>query len=479
MQDSDNPEKPINKLSETEDNASNTTSGAESNVPQQETAASDEALNSDAQQETSPTKDAPTSTGSDDSTSSAGAPSDNTAASDTSSDNTLSETSAAQEKSSNTVSDSQRVKAATASPSVTKATAQPSPTKPKSTTRSNSILMAMLWLMVIGLCGLSYWFYLQTVTLTEAVDDLTLGQKTLLNTSQQSAQVVSSLDQNQQSSVSTLVQLEKQLSTQKQQLGYVSDQLSSLTGIRRQDWEIARLEYLLKLASQRLQLDGDLAGARATLVVADEYLRLLDDPNLLPVRRQVSKDLLLLNASQVTDRTKLYLDLDSLIQKIPELQKNKPEFEIVQTEQQPPQDNFLDWVQFKLNGLVRLTSSDVKPAAGWLDEETRGQFNSMLIMRLMHAQQALMSENQTVYNASLQQAKTLVEQVYHGRPNTAVFLQEISRLETAQVMMEEVDISGSHQVLKTYLENVQQNMKDAVLRNLMKIETSSKQQGNK
>ncbi len=350
--------------------------------------------------------------------------------------------------------------------------------KEHANSKSRLLMTFVLWGLVAALMAGSYFLYLQTTLLSNTVNNLKFAQNALNSKSDTTLATLDAIGKKQASSHSELTRIEDQQSTQKNQLVFVSEQLASLTGIRRQDWEVARLEYLLKLASQRLQLDGDLEGARATLVTADEYLTLLDDPKLLNVRKQVSKDLLLLNSSNAVDQSGLYLSLDSMIQEIPTLQPAQPEFEVFESAvPEGISDSFVDWLLYKFKDFFRHTSTDVKPSMNWLNSETRGQFNNMLILRLMHAQQALMAGNQAVYDTALLQAQSIVERAYLGRPQSKAFIEEISKLRQAKIVLSDVDISGSHQALQVYLEEIQQSMRDAVVRKLVEP-GAAKQQGS-
>ncbi len=348
-------------------------------------------------------------------------------------------------------------------------TPETSSRSPSAPARKSSLGILLVALIVLfGLAGMGYWGWMQFQALQDDLVQLRNQQAILKQGSSQQQQQLASLSTGQTASVETLGKLEAKGAEQHKQLTYLSTQMASLTGVRKQDWEIARLEYLLRLASQRLQLDGDLEGARSTMIAADEYLKFLDDPRLLPVRQQVAKDLLTLSQSNRVDRAGLYLQLDSLIELIPTLQPDTPEFEVTPVEEVSAEDlGFFEWVAKKLTGLVRLTTNDVKPAASWLSPDAKAQFNAMLSLRLMHAQQAVMAEDQKVYDAALAQAKTIAEEVYLGRKDAQVFVEQISALQQKRVSMDELDISGSHQALKEYLEAAQAAIRNTMLRSMI------------
>ncbi|NNE06572.1 MAG: hypothetical protein HKN15_12685 [Xanthomonadales bacterium] len=55
--------------------------------------------------------------------------------------------------------------------------------------------------------------------------------------------------------------------------------------------DIAEVDYLLRLADERLALFGDLRSAESALVMADRQLQAIDDPLYAPVRRSISNAL--------------------------------------------------------------------------------------------------------------------------------------------------------------------------------------------
>lgn len=326
-----------------------------------------------------------------------------------------------------------------------------------------------LWLLVaIALGGAGYWLWMNVQTLEKELDSLKNIQSQLKFNVKDHDQGVEQLASTQSESINVLTQLTADQQQQQKQLIYLSEEMASLTGVRRQDWEIARLEYLLRVASQRLQLDGDLEGARSTLLAADEYLTLLDDPRLVAVRKQVAKDLLALKQATRVDRAGAYVALDALIAQVPALQPDRPQFETQPVEVASADSmGFIDWISKKLQGLVRITANEVKPQASWLSEDAKAQFNAMLTLRLLHAQQALMSAEQVVYDSALAQARELVDTLYLGRKDTQAFTEQLSELQGRRITMTDIDISGSHQVLKAYLEETQQAIRQQMMRSMI------------
>ena len=109
--------------------------------------------------------------------------------------------------------------------------------------------------------------------------------------------------------VERLAQLERQraetrmqhLTDEQQSLGHRVSVLSALLGRSEQGWGLSEVEYLLRIANQRLQLQRDTNAAAKALEAADERLREYADPHYLKVREQIARDIAKLSAFEAPD----------------------------------------------------------------------------------------------------------------------------------------------------------------------------------
>ena len=69
----------------------------------------------------------------------------------------------------------------------------------------------------------------------------------------------------------------------------------------RDEWALTEVEQVLMLASQQLQLAGNVRGALAALQVADTKLQRLDRPQFVPLRRALARDMDRLKAMPYVD----------------------------------------------------------------------------------------------------------------------------------------------------------------------------------
>src|SRR5690348_3789689 len=84
----------------------------------------------------------------------------------------------------------------------------------------------------------------------------------------------------------------------------------------RDEWALTEVEQVLMLASQQLQLAGNVRGALAALQVADTKLQRLDRPQFVPLRRALARDMDRLKAVPYVDVAGLSLRLDESIAQI-------------------------------------------------------------------------------------------------------------------------------------------------------------------
>ena len=77
----------------------------------------------------------------------------------------------------------------------------------------------------------------------------------------------------------------------------------------RSDWLLSEVEHTLGIASQQLQLAGNVSGAITALEMVDNRLARFDNPALIPVKKAVSKDLETLKALPYLDSVGLTVKL--------------------------------------------------------------------------------------------------------------------------------------------------------------------------
>lgn len=78
------------------------------------------------------------------------------------------------------------------------------------------------------------------------------------------------------------------------------------------DWTLAEVQYLLQVASLRVQLERDVPTAIAALTSADQRLQALADPGFTGVREEIARELAALQGATLPDLPGIGLTLDTL-----------------------------------------------------------------------------------------------------------------------------------------------------------------------
>lgn len=119
-----------------------------------------------------------------------------------------------------------------------------------------------------------------------------------------------------------------------------ADQLAS-NNETDQQWKILEAQYLIGIASQKLQLEGDVTTAIAQLQLADRSLIDSGNSGVFAARQAIASDLQALANIEVIDREGIYLQLDSLLAQMEEidlLNSMRTEFENRRDAQSQPLD---------------------------------------------------------------------------------------------------------------------------------------------
>ncbi|MBK8970964.1 MAG: uroporphyrinogen-III C-methyltransferase [Hahellaceae bacterium] len=267
-----------------------------------------------------------------------------------------------------------------------------------------------------------------------------------------------------------LIDKDKRINVLQRQLDDVTRSLMSNDPTNRTDWLIAEVEYLLRLANQRLNMEKDFDGALIILQSADKVLAETRETGLYPVRKAVAEEILKLQSVARADRTGLYLKLEALISQVDALNqdlffKDSPLIEQMQktkAEQASGQPVALTW-QDRVNAalerlekyfVIRRTDEPVEPL---MAPDQIYYLQQNLRLMLEQAELALLDRNQALYESSLAKAERWIRKYF--RTNDAVtkaMVNTLSTLKSEKVDAELPEIGGSLRVLKGLMESIYQ-----------------------
>lgn len=318
-------------------------------------------------------------------------------------------------------------------------------------------LFSLLLVLLLGAAGA--WFWLQFQALQQQVANLP-DPKTSLQPA------IQKVDTRFEQLQSTLAASQQQRAVLKQQLAQLQQshialqrQLSELSSTDRADWQLAEVEYLLRLAHQRLMSTQRADLAIELLKAADEKLKELARADLWSVREQVAADIVALQMAARIDSEGLYLQVQALLAQIPNLEFQLDASKRLSDQSVPPAatdiaaQTWQDKLQAswqKLLNVYRVQKHDlvVKPL---LRAEDIWLIQQRLNVRLLQAQQALMVRDETVFHSSLSAAVAVVSE--HTVADSAInqlFQSQIQQLTEQAISTPLPDISGSHTALSDY-----------------------------
>jgi uroporphyrin-3 C-methyltransferase len=197
----------------------------------------------------------------------------------------------------------------------------------------------------------------------------------------------------------------------------------------RDEWALTEVEQVLMLASQQLQLAGNVRGALAALQVADTKLQRLDRPQFVPLRRALARDMDRLKAVPYVDVAGLSLRLDEAIAQIDALPLAIDERLDAPPPPAPPQGEsgwrrLLRSAWQQIRQLVRIENVD-RPEVPLLLPQQQFFLRENLKLRLLSARFALLFHDQANFRADLTAADAWLTKYFDTRSKPVQALQTL------------------------------------------------------
>ena len=345
----------------------------------------------------------------------------------------------------------------------------PAPARPKQTA-SGPGWMAWGFVLVIALAGALGAAYLwhsndqqqqsvrvQVEAAIQRVDSEAGQARDLQRDIDQQKLLSTQLEKNLQQSVENLQRV----------LNHQQQKLQSLTTTDRGDWLLAEVEYLLRLANQRLMMGEDAASAMRLLEAADKIIKELDEPALYPVRKVLAEEIAALKVAGTLDKEGLYLQLAAVAGQAARLRLyQRPEFETATVDATPAGD----WQQKlgsgfaaaweKLSSYIKIHKRDQKYQPVLAPEYEAAVRQNVQLM-FEQAQLALLSGKQKIYADSLAKASRWLRDYYIvDMDATVAVAEQIDTLQKENIVAELPDISRSLRELKNTMATVQGSIPD-------------------
>jgi len=190
----------------------------------------------------------------------------------------------------------------------------------------------------------------------------------------------------------------------------------------RDEWVLAEIEQVLTIASQQLQLAGNVQVALAALQTADARLARPGRPQFLPLRKVFTRDIERLKTAPSLDVPGLVVKLDQLIaavDSLPLMQDARPQATAVtKRESDGLWERLVAELLGELKKLVRIQNvENADPAL--LSPPQAFFLRENLKLRLLNARLALLARDETAYRSDVKVAATWLERYFDTRSRAA------------------------------------------------------------
>jgi len=315
---------------------------------------------------------------------------------------------------------------------------QPPPPKPR---RSwFGLFNFLLILLLAGAAGYYWWQQQQVAGDYQA----TIGElRQQLESKANNARLDSSLSPLK-GDIGSLGRKIDELGVEQQGLRESSEKLYELYGRDKNDWQLAEVEYLMRVAQHKLILQDDFEGAAITLQASSDRIALTGDPGLLPVRVMISEEIADLKTRKRADLVGMTLILAQLRRQVRVLE---PGFALrVDEVASEPQEvetsqDWFDRFNVFINSLVKVRNEATQPTE---IEANFADVGETLEDNLKLARWAVLERDGRQYQRLIEQSLRLFREFY-DLDNAANndFMTQLQELQKMELKPEKPDITGS------------------------------------
>jgi uroporphyrin-3 C-methyltransferase len=217
----------------------------------------------------------------------------------------------------------------------------------------------------------------------------------------------------------------------------------------RDEWQLAEIEQVLAIASQQLQLAGNVRAALLALQLAEARLAKADRPQFLPVRRALARDIERLKALPVLDIAAMSARIDTLVAQVDELPLAFEEKTAAVREKPAaaPERGLWGrmWSEVWAEVKQLVTVRRVGPSEPPLLAPPQAYFvRENLRLRLLNARLSLLVRDEAGYREDLRAAQAWVRRYFDPRSKQAAdALAQLKQLSSTTISFEMPNISES------------------------------------
>ena len=183
------------------------------------------------------------------------------------------------------------------------------------------------------------------------------------------------------------------------------------------DWKLLEAEFLIRMANQKLQLEGDVTSAVLLLQDADASIVESGNSSVFAVRQSIASDLSLLLGAELVDREGIFITLSNLTNRIDQIDllgsmrenfENRHNIESVPVEIGAQPNGFIDSTYDFLSSIFVWRKWEEKPAAMLAPAQESAVKQSLHLM-LGQAQYAMVTQDRELYRRSLSNSRAWLQ----------------------------------------------------------------------
>jgi uncharacterized protein HemX len=224
------------------------------------------------------------------------------------------------------------------------------------------------------------------------------------------------------------------------------------------DWSLGEVRFLLQTAVQRFNLNQDQAGAIEAFKLADTLLVERGELEFLPLRKQISQDIAIVNQYAIADKNTLSQKIDILLNQLkPTLKAKEKEVKVTEliqanetSEQQAPQnESLVSRVKNSINNAV-IVRKEGKTLQTEMELEEKERLYQLLSLRLETLRMMLLQGDDKIYHQQANRIKALIKRYYPESTNGKL-LEQLDFLDKANLKPILPDVSESFKLLEALM----------------------------
>lgn len=267
---------------------------------------------------------------------------------------------------------------------------------------------SITWLAILGLAILMAWqlFY------SDKSESKKI--KTLIATTdkqQQALEQVSGI-------LTTYDEQFQQIATHSNQIVASVKELDAIVRGDSHTWRLMQIQNFLEMAMVQATLLNDSTSAINLLAAAENSLKTIDNPNLIPVRKALQADIATLANNPTSNVSAIILQLEAMAENVPNLpHKIRLHKDVPNNDTETPPTEEIKWEQRaenawkELKSLVRIQRHD-QPVTPYFSQDDIWLINENLSLMLEQASFAAARHYGTLYQQELKHAQAWLKQYF-------------------------------------------------------------------